>query len=370
MTDTVSLAAPARGPRIIGVDLARAVAMFGMVIAHYVWQDHTGDPVDLIARANAGRAMPLFVMLGGLGVTIMTTRSDNPDRALLIRAAMLFPLGIAIEEADTLIAVILQAYSLLFVFAVLLRRLPTWALLVAAVVILAIGGWTYQDFAQTVAPWSEWRQVYSSPRTVLGSLIFRWPYPFFPTGAFFITGMILGRIDLRSTRVATLLASIGAGVWLVTLIATRLMIRIFDVDRQVFTSRTGRFEVTRLLDTTGHSQMYAWVISALGTSVAILGVSLLIAPHLGVVAKPFIALGQLALTFYVFQAILIIYTPRPDTTPYGQELLTAAVIYLGFMLFATLWRMRFRLGPLEAILRLGSRSKRRPREEHAFVAAA
>jgi len=361
-------ATPATG-RIVGLDLARALAMLGMVIAHYVWRDQSGDAIDLLTRAMAGRAMPLFVMLGGVGATILTSRSATPDRALLIRAAMLFPLGVALQEATTVIAIILQSYAVFFVAAVVVRRLPTPALLAGAAALSLIGGWTHQDLAASLTPWNVPSEIWTEPTTVLGSLLFGGSYPFFPVFAFFLIGMVLGRLDLRSEPVAIVLAVGGVVVGLGTIAVSRLLVEVANIDRSQFIVPSGRFTFGRLLDTTGHSAMPGWVISATGTSVAVLGLCLLLAPRVETLTRPFVALGQLALTFYAFQAVLIRYTPSPDTTPHPQELLTALAIFFGFMLVAVPWRRHFRSGPLEAALRIGSRRKRpavtTPRQEPA-----
>ena len=108
------------------------------------------------------------------------------------------------------------------------------------------------------------------------SLVFDGFYPLFPFGAFFIFGMWLARLDLRSERLAAVLLSVGtvvgAGVW----IGSRWIVAAFDV-RIDFGGRAGdgTFHFGRLLDSAGHSSMPAWVISALGTSAAVLGLSLL-----------------------------------------------------------------------------------------------
>ncbi len=343
--------------RIIGIDLARAVAMFGMVIAHYVWPDGSGSWIDLLASAVKGRAMPLFVMLGGLGVTILTSRSNTPDRALLIRAAILFPLGIALQEATTFIAIILQSYALFFVVAVAARRLPTHGLLIATGLVALVGSWTYQTVAFTRDGWSEPSQLITDPEVVPWSLLLNGSYPYFPVGSFFLLGMALGRLDLRSSAVAAQLAIGGATVGFGTLAFSAAAIAGFDVDRSVFDLRSDEFSLGRLLDTEGHSEMLAWVVSAAGTSVAILGAALWLAPRLGKLPVPLVALGQLALSFYVFQAVLVRVTPHPRDTEIGQELLTAMVIYFVFVAFAVGWRRFFRVGPLEMAFRIGSRSR-------------
>ena len=66
----------------------------------------------------------------------------------------------------------------------------------------------------------------------------------------------------------------------------------------------------------------------------------------------------MSLTFYVFQAWLTNVVPDTADTSVGVEWLYAIGVYLTFTAFALLWRLRFRSGPLERLLRLGSGPKR------------
>ncbi len=361
MTETEVAASPPRraiGGRILGIDAARAVAMLGMVIAHYAWPDESSGPLNEIATAVSGRAMPLFVLLGGVGASILAARTDTPDRTLLIRAAVLYPVGLVLQELTTFIAIILQSYGLLFAVAPLLRRLPSHTLLAIAAAVAVTGSWSYQVVGPRLDHFEGPSDLIDNPIAVVWSLLFNGSYPFFPVAAFFIVGLVIGRLDLASTVVARTLAGAGTVVGVVTVIVSNLVQRALDIDAIAGGPPDGQFRAARLLDTTGHSEMLAWVVSATGTSLAVLGASLLITPLLGGAAKPVVALGQLALSFYVFQAILVRFTPHPTTTPLSQEFVTALAIYIGFMAFATVWRLRFRSGPLEAGLRFVSVRRR------------
>ena len=75
------------GGRLIGLDVARAVAIAGMLIAHYTTLDGTGGPWRYLHRVVDGKAMPLFLLLGGMGLTLLTRRARHPVRAVLGRAA-------------------------------------------------------------------------------------------------------------------------------------------------------------------------------------------------------------------------------------------------------------------------------------------
>ncbi len=340
-----------RNERVAGIDVARAFAMFGMLVTHYVLSRNTIVLSDIPIRF-AGRAMPLFVILGGLGVTLMTKRSAVPDRALLFRGALLFTLGMALTHYSERIAVILPAYGLLFAAAIGFRRLRSWQLLPIAAVAVAVGGYTYQEFAAPERLLTVSRLL-SSTRGI-ESLLVGGPYPFFPTAGFFIVGMWLGRLDLRSHDVAVKITRAGIGVWLGTAVASGLAEALLE--RTTTPNRSGFAWIT-LTNTTGHSQMTAWVLSAIGTSLIVLGLSLRVAWRWPRALQPFAVCGTMALTFYTVQIVLSLWIGESSII---TEWLITLTIFIAFTGFALAWNHVFGAGPLEQALRVGS-SKKHPR---------
>lgn len=338
--------------RITGIDLARAIAMAGMVIVHFVaWWEGDGA-LAMIAEHVRGRAMPLFMLLGGIGVTLMTSRTTTPTRNLLLRAVMLFGLGVFLTENIERVAIVLQSYGLFFLLAIGLRRLPNAAILALVPATVAIGAITYQVVGE---PRVQTPLESLSTSEGIESLLFDGFYPLFPVGAFFIFGMWLGRVDLRSNRIAAIMATTGTALGAAVWIAANRVQDVFGVQVD-FGGRAGdgSFHWGRLLDAEGHSAMPAWVLSALGSSVAILGISLLVARASTRAVRPLVALGSISLTFYVFQAWVTNLVPDTAETTVGREWAFAVAVYLVFMVFAVLWKDAFRSGPLERVLRLGS----------------
>ncbi len=338
--------------RITGIDMARGIAMAGMVIVHFVaWWEGDGALATLAEHVR-GRAMPLFMVLGGVGVTLMTSRTMTPARNLLVRASMLFALGLFLTETIDRVAIVLQSYALLFIMAIGLLRLSNRTLLALVPLVVAIGAGTYQLIGEPRV-----QTPLDSLLTLEGieSLLFDGFYPLFPVGAFFIFGMWLGRLDLRSNRVASILATAGTVVGGAVWIGANRIVSTFDVQTD-FGGRAGdgALHLGRLLDTEGHSAMPAWVISALGTSVAILGFSLLFARMFTRGTRPLVAVGSMSLTFYVFQAWVTNLVPATDETSVGIEWLFALLVYVAFAVFAVAWQRQFKSGPFERVLRLGS----------------
>lgn len=322
--------------------------MVGMLIAHYVEQDAATGFGGTIRDFVDGRAMPLFVLLGGIGVTLLTTRSRTPDLALVIRALILFPLGLWLQHATTDIAIILQYYAVFFLLAIGLRRLPDRGLLAVAVLVTAIGAVTNQTLSPPTLPsYGGWEGMASLVDPGLWwAILVNGYYPVLPTSAFFIVGMWLGRRRLDDIAVPLVwsgaaLAFTGSwvGAWIGDLVGASLEDTTAD-----------GFRWEAMFDATGHSEMPVWVMGATGTSLLVIGASVLAALRWQL--RPLVVLGQMALTFYVFQALVINWTPLRSDTTTGEEYLLATSLTLGFLLFATLWvRFVSPRGPLELMLR-------------------
>ena len=391
--------------RLIGLDVARGIAMVGMVIAHYVARDGSGSALDDVRAFMDGRAMPLFVVLGGVGISLLVRRAAHPDRQLLYRAALLLPLGLLLQEWTVGIAIILQYYAVLFVAAVALRRLSNRLLLSVAAATVAAGAFTYQFIGPRLGTYDQWTGWSSlrHPAGLLAALTLNGYYPFLPTVAFFAVGMWLGRQRLDHARWAAGLLGVGLAMAAIGYGGGRLLAAQLDADgvvtkagqvqlrpdlereiaaaeglsaselraaiRRRFPDQSLReteleqyvesfehsapaFRAERLTNANGHSQMPAWMIGSTGIALAVIGGCLLAALRLPGALRPAARFGQLALSFYAFQAIVIRWTPEDETPDLAKEFLIAAGIVAVFALFGFAWRMRFRHGPLELVLRL------------------
>lgn len=378
--------------------------MIGMLIVHFV-ESGTGAGFPAHVRDFMdGRAMPLFMLLGGVGITFLTARSVQPDRDLLTRALILLPAGLALQEVTTDIAIILQYYAVFFVAAIGLRRLGDRWVLVAAMGVMAIGAVTKQTLAPTVPSYSGWEGVATFVDPGLWwAIVLNGYYPFFPAGSFLLVGMWLGRRRLDAPRTASNLVAVGlmmalmgswAGAWIGDQVGstgvvidasgqasleTSLLERYAASEALTIEEASARlhaefpptdegrsgleelanrvenahpgFRWARLFDAEGHSQMPAWMIGTIGSSLAVIGLALTATTRRRVTGL--VVLGQAALSFYVFQAVVIRWTPPRSVTTIGQEYLLCLGLTLAFLAFALTWRIWFKRGPFEALLRVG-----------------
>lgn len=344
--------------RIKGIDVARGIAMAAMTITHFVaWREGDGLPHEA-AELFRGRAMPLFMLLGGVGVTLMTRRSTVATRALLIRSAMLMALGLFLQAQVDRLAIVLQSYAVLFVLAIGLHRLPSRVLAALVPIIVAVGAVTYQTVG---APRELTRFDIAFSWEGLQSLFIDGFYPVFPIGAFFVFGMWLARLDLRDPRVVSWLSAAGAMVGLGAWAMSRWIVESRGLQPTIdAVTGDGAFHWERLLDVEGHSAMPAWVLSALGSSTAVLGLCLLAAPAVGRALTPLRAVGAMSLSYYVFQAWATNVVPPTAETGVLHEWALTALVFGIFVVFALVWKLRFNHGPLEWLFRLSSWRRRPP----------
>jgi uncharacterized membrane protein YeiB len=354
--------------RQIGLDVARAVAVLGMLFAHFATaglDDATGWTTH-IARFNDGRAMPLFVMLSGAGFTLLLRRSPRPTRQVMGRALVLLLIGLTFEYT-TPIAVILQFYALFFVVALVTRRLSNRWLLVAAVAVMIIGAVTtlhlndhlpvaFDRVNDTASGWGA-IPLLRQPHVLLSELFFTGIYAFFPNFAFVLIGMWIGRQDLSSQRLRTGLVVVGLAMAVVGYgSGWSTESRRVSVDRAVVQTDPLPDEPSlwwELLDARGHSEMPAWMVGSSGLAMAVLGGSLVVGDRLRRVTLPLARVGQLALSLYVFQVAL--YRWPMKHWPWGfsqaQETGLTFASFLVSIGVCSLWRWRFTHGPLELLLR-------------------
>src|SRR5689334_2639005 len=116
--------APARRPRIEGVDLARGLALVGMIATHvFAAIDDTGAPTAATIVA-AGRSAASFAMIAGVSLALISGRQrplEGRDLSamrtgIVVRALVIGAIGLAIGFSDD-VDIILPYYAVLFLLA-------------------------------------------------------------------------------------------------------------------------------------------------------------------------------------------------------------------------------------------------------------
>ncbi|SOC52525.1 heparan-alpha-glucosaminide N-acetyltransferase domain-containing protein [Ornithinimicrobium cerasi] len=207
--------------RVVGVDLARTVALLGMFAAHLVSPVEPGAPggVDPLFQVVAGRSSALFAVLAGVGIAL-STRSVGSDPAgtrwrLLVRAAMVAALGIWLGALPSGIAVILTFYGLLFCCALPVLRWRARSLALLAVgwgVLSPILSMLVRRELDPVAKIVPTFVHLAEPVLLLQELVLTGYYPVLTWATYLWAGMAIGRLDLHRAQVGRRLAVGGAGL--------------------------------------------------------------------------------------------------------------------------------------------------------------
>ncbi len=216
--------------RVVGVDVARAVALVGMMATHILPGLDDGR-VTFSHQVAGGRASALFAVLAGVSLVLVAGRR-TPVRGrdwwgmlagTLVRTSLLALVGLLIGGVDSGIAVILVYYAVLFVVAVPFLALPSGPLLGAAaawaLVAPAASHWLRSRVATTAYDVPSLDSL-ADPGALARDLLLTGYYPVLTWLPYILVGVVVGRLDLRATATAGKLAASGAAAvavaWLVS----------------------------------------------------------------------------------------------------------------------------------------------------------
>lgn len=142
------------GVRYIGVDLARFLAIAGMMAAHLItiveWNPFASDSAlsaaEITNTLTEGIAAPLFAVLGGLSAVFATGRLLREHRigsavaAVAIRGALLVLLGLLLGMIENPIVVVLAYYGTAMLLVAPLVAVRSWVLAVLGIGVGVVGG--------------------------------------------------------------------------------------------------------------------------------------------------------------------------------------------------------------------------------------
>ncbi len=334
--------------RIVGIDVARGLAVLGMFGAHigvttpWEWT----DPSTWLDVVN-GRSSILFATLAGVSIAILSGRDHPVDGAdlraarirILVRAAAIFLLGALLELLGTNVAVILPYYALLFLFALPVLRLR-------ASLLFALAGFT----ALVAPPVVMVMDLAIGDAEIGGAagflleLLFTGFYPVLIWIAFLFAGLGVGRLDLRSVRVQLIL--LGSGVALAVL-GYGLVPLLEPVVSGPFAD---------LVTSEPHSGSPFEVVGSTGFAIAVIGLCLLATGPLRWVLFPVAAVGSMALTVYTLQVVAIaVLDPVIGDLESNWPWFWFTVVALAA---SSVWALTMGKGPFERFLTRTSRRRR------------
>jgi uncharacterized membrane protein YeiB len=344
-----------RGARLSGVDVARAVALLGMVAAHVGGvTDHLdwSDPSSWSAVVN-GRSSSLFAVLAGVSVGLVSGRTTPPGppeigrvRArLAVRAVLIVVIGVALMLLGTPVYVILPTYGVLFLLVLPALRWPRWALSIAAGACALLSA----PFAVAIVP------LYADTGSFEQQLGLVYPVVTFLTYVLVGLGVARSGLEDRSTQVA-LLAS-GVVVATAAYVVGTLLAPIPADAGNAFPgvpyvsegSTAGQAVAQVFLSPRDHSSSIVDILGTAGVAIAVIGLCSLLVDGRGRtvqrIAFPLVAIGSMPLSIYALHLVVIAAVPGLP-----QGLATWWGFAVGAALFAMLWQRFLGRGPLERLV--------------------
>jgi hypothetical protein len=324
-----------------------------MVMVHFGPNPRPDTALGDLYGVSHGRASVLFALLAGVGVALLVGdrsrgRPSLVRGRLVLRGALLLPLGLWLQELEHGALVILQYYAIYFLFAALVLALPDRWLLAGGTAVLVAGPLVYL-WSGMVAP--EWF-TRGDPATlgdpvgkIARDLLLTGAYPLVTWAAPLLVGLWIGRRDLASSSVRWWLLVLGLAVAAAAALAADGLAMAFGEASE----KPGGF--ANLLTDKPHSQMPLWMLGAIGSACAVLGGMLLLAGWLPRATLPLVATGQLALTVYVGHLLLLdalLELLKHETVPAAS--LSVGVFMLLVGVACTLWWAVLPRVPLEAAL--------------------
>jgi len=365
--------------RIVGVDVARCLALVGMMATHVLPLRDDDGSLTLTHQVAGGRASALFAVLAGLSLALMSGGREpgrGADRTkvtlgLVVRALLIALVGLFLGGLWTNIAVILTYYGVLFLLAVPFIGLRartlavlggTWLLVVPVLSHLVRPnlpprGFDSPRFSGLGDPWQ-----------MISELTFTGYYPAVPWLGYLLVGMAVGRTDLHRWRSTWVLVPLGAALAGASWLGSEMLLRQTQVQRALLDTAPepgmAFDQLRRVLEEgtygttpTGsgwwlavhapHAGTPFDLVHTTGTAMLVIGLCLAVGRLWPGTSAVVFGAGAMTLSLYTLHVVL--RTPRflPDDDPLTllRHVMVALVLGATFRLLA--WR-----GPLEATTRL------------------
>jgi uncharacterized protein len=353
--------------RIIGFDLARAYAIFGMFIVNYNFSFGSmlapTNNVDRFLRLFTGNSTAIFIICAGMGVILMSRNHANTleEKAklkakIMKRSWFLFILGLLLYnwwEGDILH--FYGGYMHIVAFMIFLpkRYFFIFALLTLVVhnvlqyIIPIDKGWNFDNY--------DYQDFWTPIGFVRNTLYNGWN-SIFPWFSYFLVGMWLGHLDWRSAKIKLNIFVSG-----LILFTTIQIIRYFAM-HQYFDDAQTNFIMAEYFP-----PFLPFILVTMGFALMMISTCMFIGErfHSNKLILALQKTGQMTLTHYIFHitAGVIIFctltgkkfenglasTGNPVSSLY--ILLYSLAFFIVCVGLSVLWSQKFKNGPVETIMR-------------------
>ncbi|WEX79642.1 DUF418 domain-containing protein (plasmid) [Sinorhizobium numidicum] len=329
--------------RLLGIDLARGLAVFGMYAAHVGPDPGEGGLVGNLMELTHGRSSALFAVLAGFSIVLITGRtapkSGVADRQAIarvaIRALVLLSLGSILNYLNAQVAVILHYYGIFFLLV-----LPLYRLSAPQLGLLAWG-------TALILPQVYFRlESAGSSDDPVSALMVSGTYPAITWVPFVIAGMAIARLGLSTQAMHWRLGLAGGALAVLGYGGSSLAQLLLPVAAALKPSP---------LAASPHSETTFSILGSTGCAMMVLAACWLAMdalPHLRKLVWPIIAVGSMSLTAYVLHILGIAYLLHIVGIDMGRD--GSLSMLFGFIVvistFAVLWLRVFPRGPMEALM--------------------
>lgn len=367
------------GKRIIGIDVARGLALIGMIAVHTLssWDVDTQRSTAVFWLA-AGNAAALFALLAGVGLALLSGGSKRVSTQqmwsyrgrIALRAVLIFALGMTIGQLlDLPVFNILPYYGVLFLMAIPFlhvrkRTLAGWAAGLVVIAPLVMYFFLVAESFVTYDP-PNFLDLLMDPVGMLGTLLFTGGYPAVTWFVYVLVGMIVGRLALANLSVqisllgyGTLIAMLGQGLSYLSVWYLGGWERMLYSEAQVTVSDVTSIIYRGAEDTDLPTTSLAWLtvasphtntpfalIHTVGIALAVLGATLLVCRFIPQLLGPLGKIGAMTLSLYVGHLAFI----SLGFYEFGASFWFSVQI-VAAIAFAFGWTLIFRQGPLEMLV--------------------
>ena len=351
--------------RILGIDVARALAVIGMIIVNFkiVLGENGQNWLKSFAHLFDGKAAATFVVLAGIGLALMTNsavKNQNEEKLkiarkrIVRRAIFLFVVGLSyiwVWSAD-----ILHFYGIYMLLTILFITKKPKQILIGAIILILIYPllflfWNYETgWNFTILEYTDFWTI----KGFLRNLFFNGFHPVVPWTAFMLVGLWFGRQDLNNGKFIKRTFLISASAF--TLIQFISLTSIHMISKG---SSKAIENLTPILGTDPMPPMPIYMLNGISIALVVISACILIAKRFEniKIIESLNKTGHLALTFYVAHVIIGMgVVEEIDPSKLGNYSIEFSIIYslifsLLCILFAVIWLKYKKSGPLEWVMR-------------------
>lgn len=351
--------------RLNGLDLARSLAILGMIVVHFILVMTPTPPADSrhwvkwLTEVLDGRPAALFMVLTGVGTALRWKKADaagslaEESQNLLRRGAGLFGTGLLLFTVWT--GDILRVYGVMLALSPWLCRLRGRGLAVTAGVFVLgfIGLMTWLDYGKN---WVWATMTYNHRWTLEGqlrNLFYDGFRAVFPWGALFCGGLWLGRTDLAQPTQGARLFWRG----LVGLAATVVVSKL-----AVWGATSGSRPLTlddaqTMFGIVSMPPLPMFLLTGASFSAAAIGAGLLAMGRWpqSRLLQALAATGRMSFTLYLGHIVVglggVIVLELHSTQSPAAGVVTGLAFFAAAACFCRWWLSRRKHGPLESLLR-------------------